>query len=188
MSTGLQLLQDIEVEMVKLAHAYEVVAGELTKRANEEMEEQVAASPYRYGQYAGAVGAGVGAGALYRAPDAYHAARMHGAIDSAAQGAGHRLNERLVSGRNAALKSFGKSVGIGGAIGAAGAAGLAAYHSGYPQAGMANASEYASNAYGNAKDHAMGLYSRFRGGNEPVAIDEGQTKAASLRALLARVR
>ena len=53
---------------------------------------------------------------------------------------------------------------------------------------MANASEYASNAYGNAKDHAMGLYSRFRGGNEPVAIDEGQTKAASLRALLARVR
>lgn len=180
MSTGLQLLQDIEVEMVKLAHAYEVVAGELTKRANEEMEEQVAASPYRYGQYAGAVGAGVGAGALAGGADAYRAARAQSRM---ATGGLEALNYR-----NDMLKSLGKKVGIGGAIGAAGAAGLAAYHSGYPQAGMANASEYASNAYGNAKDHAMGLYSRFRGGNEPVVVDEGQTKAASLRALLARVR
>ena len=187
MSTGLQLLQDIEVEMVKLANAYEVVATELTKRANEEMEEQVAASPYRYGQYAGAVGAGAGVGALYRAPDAYHAARMHGAIDSAAQGAGQRLNERLVSGRNAALKSFGKSVGVGAGVGALGAAGLAAYHSGYPQVGAGYVGEKAQAAYGTAKDHAMGLYSRFRGGNEPVMVDDGQTKAASLRALLAQV-
>jgi len=180
MSTGLQLLQDIEVEMVKLAHAYEVVAGELTKRANEEMEEQVAANPYRYGQYAGAVGAGVGAGALAGGADAYRAGRAQARI---ATGGLEALNYR-----NDMLKSLGKKVAIGGGIGALGAAGLAAYHSGYPQAGMANASEYASNAYGNAKDHAMGLYSRFRGGNEPVAIDEGQTKAASLRALLARVR
>lgn len=180
MSTGLQLLQDIEVEMVKLAHAYEVVAGELTKRANEEMEEQVAASPYRYGQYAGAVGAGVGAGALAGGADAYRAARAQSRM---AAGGLEALNYR-----NDMLKSLGKKVGIGGAIGAAGAAGLAAYHSGYPQAGMANASEYASNAYGNAKDHAMGLYSRFRGGNEPVMIDDGQTKAASLKALLSYVR
>lgn len=180
MSTGLQLLQDIEVEMVKLAHAYEVVAGELTKRANEEMEEQVAASPYRYGQYAGAVGAGVGAGMVAGGADAYRAGRAHSRM---ATGGFEALDYR-----NDMLKSLGKKVGVGAGVGALGAAGLAAYHSGYPQAGMANARGYASNAYGNAKDHAMGLYSRFRGGNEPVVVDEGQTKAASLRALLAQVR
>lgn len=180
MSTGLQLLQDIEVEMVKLAHAYEVVAGELTKRANEEMEEQVAASPYRYGQYAGAVGAGVGAGALAGGADAYRAARAQSRMTA---GGLEALNYR-----NDMLRSLGKKVGVGAGIGAVGAAGLAAYHSGYPQAGMANAGEYASNAYGSAKDHAMGLYSRFRGGNEPVMIDDGQTKAASLKALLSYVR
>lgn len=166
MSTGLQLLQDIEVEMVKLANAYEVVATELTKRANEEMEE--ATSPYRYGQYAGAVGAGVGAGALAGGADAYRAARAQSRM---AAGGLEALNYR-----NDMLKSLGKKVGVGAGVGALGAAGLAAYHSGYPQSAAVS-----------AKDHAMGLYSRFRGGNEPAMIDDGQTKAASLRALLAQV-
>lgn len=169
MSTGLQLLQDIEVEMVKLANAYEVVATELTKRANEEMEE--ATSPYRYGQYAGAVGAGVGAGALAGGADAYRAARAHPGVNVIGPpGEAARLY------RNDMLRSLGKKVGVGAGVGALGAAGLAAYHSGYPQSAAVS-----------AKDHAMGLYSRFRGGNEPAMIDDGQTKAASLRALLAQV-
>lgn len=169
MSTGLQLLQDIEVEMVKLANAYEVVATELTKRANEEMED-----PYRYGQYAGAVGAGVGAGALAGGADAYRAARAQQAINVVGSGGG---NAHLGAYRNDMLRSLGKKVGVGAGVGALGAAGLAAYHSGYPQSAAVS-----------AKDHAMGLYSRFRGGNEPVMVDDGQTKAASLRALLAQVR
>lgn len=182
MSTGLQLLQDIEVEMVKLANAYEVVATELTKRANEEMEEQVAASPYRYGQYAGAVGAGVGAGALAGGADAYRAARAHPGVNVIGPpGEAARLY------RNDMLRSLGKKVGVGAGVGALGAAGLAAYHSGYPQVGAGYVGEKAQAAYGTAKDHAMGLYSRFRGGNEPAMIDDGQTKAASLRALLAQV-
>lgn len=173
MSTGLQLLQDIEVEMVKLAHAYEVVAGELTKRANEEMEEQVAASPYRYGQYAGAVGAGAGAGMLAGGADAYRAARMQKYVNPNSISNEFWMSNKATGVRNDALKSLGKKVGIGTGVGALGAAGLAAYHSGAAEA---------------ARDHAMGLYSRFRGGNEPVMIDEGQTKAASLKALLSYVR
>lgn len=178
MSTGLQLLQDIEVEMVKLANAYEVVATELTKRANEEMED-----PYRYGQYAGAVGAGVGAGALAGGADAYRAARAHPGVNVIGP---HGEAARLY--RNDMLRSLGKKVGVGAGVGALGAAGLAAYHSGYPQVGAGYVGEKAQAAYGTAKDHAMGLYSRFRGGNEPVMVDDGQTKAASLRALLAQVR
>lgn len=185
MSTGLQLLQDIEVEMVKLAHAYEVVAGELTKRANEEIEEQVSASPYRYGQYAGAVGAGAGAGMLAGGADAYLAARAQHALAKAPNGGLSAFNTAY---RNDALKSLGKKVAIGTGVGALGAAGLAAYHSGYPQVGAGYVGEKAQAAYGAAKDHAMGLYSRFRGGNEPVMVDEGQTKAASLKALLSYVR
>lgn len=187
MSTGLQLLQDIEVEMVKLAHAYEVVAGELTKRANEEAEE--AANPYRYGQYAGAVGAGAGVGMAAGGADAYRAARMQYGIHQAMQTPGAKAPAaHMPAYRNDMLKSLGKKVAIGTGVGALGAAGLAAYHSGYPRAGANIVGDQAQAAYGAAKDHAMGLYSRFRGGNEPVVMDEGQTKAASLKALLAYVR
>lgn len=157
MSTGLQLLQDIEVEMVKLANAYEVVATELTKRANEEMEEQAAASPYSYGQYAGVVGTGVGAGALAGGADAYRAARMQKYVNPNTIADDYWMHGRATGIRNTALKSLGKKVAIGAGVGATSAAGLAAY-------------------------------SRFRGGNEPVMVDDGQTKAASLRALLAQVR
>jgi len=168
MSTGLQLLQDIEVEMVKLANAYEVIATELTKQANEEAED-----PYRYGQYAGAVGAGVGAGALAGGADAYRAARMQKYVNPNTIADDYWMHGKATGIRNTALKSLGKKVAIGAGIGATGAAGLAAYHSGATE---------------TAKDHAMGLYSRFRGGNEPAMVDDGQTKAASLRALLAQVR
>lgn len=186
MSTGLQLLQDIEVEMVKLANAYEVIATELTKQANEEADE--ADNPYRYGQYAGAVGAGVGAGALAGGADAYRAARMQYAMHDVMKTPGAKSPAaHMPLYRNDMLKSLGKKVAIGGGVGALGAAGLAAYHSGYPQAGAGYVGDRAQAAAASAKDHAMGLYSRFRGGNEPVMVEEGQTKAASLRALLARV-
>lgn len=40
MSTELELLHDIEAEMTKLAHAYDIVVGALEKRASEELTEE----------------------------------------------------------------------------------------------------------------------------------------------------
>jgi hypothetical protein len=147
MTTGYDILRDIEVEMEKLASAYQVVATELTKRANDEGRGA--------GTYAGIGAAGAGAGMAAGAGDAYRAARMQGMINPDSIAHEYWLSNKATDVRNNALKSLGKKVAIG-----AGAAGLGAA--------------------------GLGVYDYVR--NRPVVQDvEGQTKAASLRNLLARL-